>query len=209
MAPSSSICVSFFTDFDENVIATGNDRQWRNKRIDRAVMRQKHRKLAKVKERAYATSLDDIICDSDNDDDDAPCPNKVVSDLDVMDQVELKLKDGLSIVDPLPELDKVSKDKLINHMLHLVSRVCACDNKIAKLENSCDGLLVENEKMKRDVYLGDKQLEIRRRLLDELHIDYDALKSENYLLKSNGSMPCNSCIALSDDLDKARDVLLY
>ncbi|KAG2570363.1 hypothetical protein PVAP13_7KG075100 [Panicum virgatum] len=140
MAPSSSICVSFFTDFDENVIATGNDRQWRNKRIDRAVMRQKHRKLAKVKERAYATSLDDIICDSDNDDDDAPCPNKVVSDLDVMDQVELKLKDGLSIVDPLPELDKVSKDKLINHMLHLVSRVCACDKKIAELEDTGDAI---------------------------------------------------------------------
>ena len=31
------------------------------------------------------------------------------------------------------------------------------------------------------------------------------MKSENDLLKSNASMPCNSCIALNDNLDKARD----
>jgi len=92
----------------------------------------------------------------------------------------------------------VSKDELINGLLHLVSRVCACDKKIAKLENSC-------EKLKIDVFLGDKQLEWFRRLLDELSIDYDALKAENDLLKSNASMPCNSCIALHNDLDLARN----
>ena len=31
------------------------------------------------------------------------------------------------------------------------------------------------------------------------------MKSENDLLKSNASMPCNSCTALKDDLYKARD----
>jgi len=107
MAPNFSICVSFFTDFDEDVIVTMDDRKLRNKQIDRVAVRQKHRKLVKVKERAYTTSLDDIICDSDNDDGDATCPNKDEGDLDVMDRVELKLKDGLSIVDLLPELEKV------------------------------------------------------------------------------------------------------
>ena len=81
-----------------------------------------------------------------------------------------------------------------------------CKSSVVPLPcNSCDALLVENEKLKRDVYLGDKQLQIRRRFLDELYIDYDALKSENDLLKSNASMPCNSCIALNDNIDKARD----
>src|SRR5687767_8726381 len=63
-------------------------------------------------------------------------------------------------------------------------------------------------KLKGDVYLGDKQLESHRRLLDELSIDYDALKSENEMLKSNTSMPCNSCVALNNDLDKARDEIV-
>jgi len=85
---------------------------------------------------------------------------------------------------------------LINSMLHLVSRVCACDKKIAKLEISCDALLIENEKLKRDVSLGDKQLEWFRSLLDEPSSDYGALKAENDLLKSNTSMPCNSCDVL-------------
>jgi len=38
-----------------------------------------------------------------------------------------------------------------------------------------------------------------------LNVDYDALKSENQMLKSNASMPCNFCITLNDDLDKVRD----
>ena len=82
-----------------------------------------------------------------------------------MDRVELKVKDGLPTGDLIPELLKVSKDELINGMLHLMSRVCACDEKIAKLENSCDALLIKNEKLKRDVLLGDKQLDWFRSLL--------------------------------------------
>jgi len=104
MAPRSSICVSFSSDIDKSVIATEDDRKSRNKRTDQEVLKQKHRKLAKIKERAYATSIDDIICDSDNDDD-SPCPKK--DDLDVMDQVELKVKDGLRTGDLVPELLKV------------------------------------------------------------------------------------------------------
>ena len=127
MASSSSIYVSFSSDFDKDMIVTGDDRKLRNKQTDRAAVKQKHRKLAEVNARAYTTSLDDIVFDSDNDDDD----NKLDSDgePDVMDRVELKVKDGLSTGDLIPELLKVSKDELINIMLHLVSRVCACDKK--------------------------------------------------------------------------------
>ena len=83
-------------------------------------MKQKHHKLAEVKARAYTTSLDDIIIASDNDDDDIKLDSD--SDLDVMDRVELKMKDGLSIGDLVPELEKVSKDKLINDLeVYLVS----------------------------------------------------------------------------------------
>ena len=35
------------------------------------------------------------------------------------------------------------------------------------------------------------------------------LKSENDILKSNAFMPYNSCIALSDNLDKARDEIAF
>ena len=65
--------------------------------------------------------------------------------------------------------------------------------------------LIENEKLKRDVFLGDVQLECRRRLLYEFSINYEPLKSGSEMLKSNTSMPCNSYIVLNDDLDKARD----
>ena len=53
----------------------------------------------------------------------------------MMVRVELLVKDGIPIGDLIPELLKVSKGKLINDMLHLVSRVCVCDEKIAKLHN--------------------------------------------------------------------------
>ena len=59
--------------------------------------------------------------------------------------------------------------------------------------------------MKRDVSLGDKQLEWFRSLFDEPFTDYDALKAENDLLKFNASMPCISCVALHNDLDLARN----
>ena len=53
---------------------------------------------------------------------------------------------------------------------------------------------------------GDaSQLEWFRSLFDEPSIDYDALKAENDLFKSNASMPCNSCDVLHNDLYKARD----
>jgi len=106
MAPSSSICVSFFSDFDEDVIVAEDDCKLRNKRVDRAAMKQKHRKLAKIKECAYATSLDDIVFDSTKLDDvlcltvvndlDVKLDSK--DDLDVMAHVELKVKDGLPLV---------------------------------------------------------------------------------------------------------------
>ena len=82
-----------------------------------------------------------------------------------------------------------------------VNASISCKSILSLTCKSCDVLLVENEKLKRDVYLADKQLECRRRLIDQLYVDYDALKSENDLLKCNASIPCNSCVALNDDLD--------
>ena len=90
----------------------------------------------------------------------------------MMDCIELKVKDGLSISDLVPELLKVSKDELINSMLHLVFRVCGCDKKIAKIKNSCDGLLIENEKLKRDVSLGDKLLVTARKFTLEKSLEF-------------------------------------
>jgi len=94
MAPSFSICLSFSTDFDGSANAIEDDSKLRNKRVDRAALKQKHRKLTKIMERAYATSLDDIVFDSNN------------NDLDVMARVELKVKDGLPIGDLVLELLK-------------------------------------------------------------------------------------------------------
>jgi len=50
--------------------------------------------------------------------------------------------------------------------------------------NSCSSLLAKN---------------------DDLNASIACLKSENEMLKSNASMPCNLCVALHSDLDKARD----
>jgi len=127
MVTSFSIRMSFSSDFDK-CDCDWDDHKLRNKQVNRVAMKQEHHKLAKVKKRAYAANLDDIIFDSDNDDD-ASCSNKDEAYLDVMGRVELKVKDGLQTDDLVPELLKVSKDELINIMLHLVSRVCACDKK--------------------------------------------------------------------------------
>ena len=121
-----------------------------------------------VKERAYTTSLNDIVFDNDNDDDVPLCPNKDENNLDVMDRIELLVKDGLSTDDLVPELLKVSKDKLINDILHLVTRICACDKKIVKLENSCDDMLSKNV---------------------DLSSSLACLKSENEMLKSSAVRP--------------------
>ena len=55
-------------------------------------------------------------------------------------------------------------------------------------------------------------LEVHRRACNNLDFENDELRSslacvqsENDLLKSNASMPCNSCVALNVDLDKARN----
>ena len=40
---------------------------------------------------------------------------------------------------------------------------------------------------------------------DNLNSSLNCLRSENEILKSNASMPCNSCVASNDDLYKARD----
>ena len=40
---------------------------------------------------------------------------------------------------------------------------------------------------------------------DDLNASLACLKSENDMLKSSASMPCNSCVALHSDLDKTRD----
>ena len=40
---------------------------------------------------------------------------------------------------------------------------------------------------------------------DNLNSSLNCLQSENDILKSNAFMPCNSCVALHNDLDLARN----
>ena len=137
-----------------------------------------------VKEHAYTTSLNDIVFDNDNDDDAPLCPNKDENNLDVMDRIELLVKDGLPTDDLVPELLKVSKDKLINDILHLVTRICACDKKIAKLENSCDDMLSKNV---------------------DLSSSLACLKSENEMLKSSAVRPGAAGLLIGIECSRVRD----
>src|SRR6266540_4020308 len=91
---------------------------------------------------------------------------------------------------------KMSRAKLSQGMIYMFTRFCAHTERILELEcatacNTCDDLLASYKNVEREVQSCYK----------ELH----ALKSQNEMLKSNASMPCNSCVALQNDLDRARD----
>lgn len=62
---------------------------------------------------------------------------------------------------------------------------------------SCDLYHSENMNLSREISVCDD-------LLKNLSLACDDLAFENNMLKSNASMPCNSCVALNNDLDEAR-----
>ena len=115
------------------------------------------------------------------------------------------------------KLAKRSKVKLSQGIIGLFTHLCAYDEMIAEIKNStlpcksCDALCAENEKLKNETNVSRKHVEFFRRACDNLDGENDelrsslaCLKSENDSLKSNASMPCTSCVALDDDLVKAR-----
>jgi predicted RNase H-like nuclease (RuvC/YqgF family) len=72
-------------------------------------------------------------------------------------------------------------------------------------------LCAENEKLKDEVNWRKMHVEAFRRACNNLDFENDELRSslanlqsKIELLKSNASMPCNSCVVLNDELDMAR-----
>jgi hypothetical protein len=142
----------------------------------------------------------------------------LMDDCNVMHHIELLVKDGLPIDDFVPELLKVSKGKIIDDMLHLMARFCACEKKIAKLEMKLNMSMSSDECM--IFRLGSVNDPISYKSSDalpcnscdsllsknkNLNVAIADLKSELDIVKSYASMPCDICVALHNDLDTARD----
>ena len=68
-------------------------------------------------------------------------------------------------------------------ILHLVTRICACDKKIAKLENSCDDMLSKNV---------------------DLSSSLACLKSENEMLKSSAVRPGAAGLLIGIECSRVR-----
>jgi hypothetical protein len=102
------------------------------------------------------------------------------------------------------KLMKRNRVKLSQGIIGLFTRLCACGEMIVELKNSpspcksCDALLAENKLVRGE----DVSTLLREN--EELNLSLANLQSEIDLLKSNASMPCNSCVALNNDLDVAR-----
>src|SRR5579859_7298789 len=91
---------------------------------------------------------------------------------------------------------KMCRAKLSQGMIYMFTHFCAHAERVRELEsvtacNTCDDLLADFKNAVKEVHSCNR----------ELH----ALKSENEMLKSSASMPCNSCVTLQNDLDRARD----
>jgi hypothetical protein len=99
--------------------------------------------------------------------------------------------------------------KLSQGIIGLFTRLCAYGEMIVELKNSpwpcksCDALLAENKLVRGEnlEYAND----VGTFLIENEHLNLSLanLQSEVDLLKSNSSMPCNSCVALNDELDMA------
>ena len=108
--------------------------------------------------------------------------------------------DDSSEDDPLLKLSKVSKEKLIDGLYSYELKLHALRKKIKLLEREKGDLSHELVKLKTSMYDFDSLLVD----MDNLNNSLACLKSENELLKSNASMPCDSCVALHDELDSAK-----
>jgi hypothetical protein len=73
---------------------------------------------------------------------------------------------------------------------------------------SCDALLDENKLARGENLQYDNDVGTFLRKNEDLNLYLANLQSEIDLLKSNASMPCNSCVALNDDLDMARSKIV-
>jgi hypothetical protein len=108
------------------------------------------------------------------------------------------------------KLMKRSRVKISQGIIGLFNHLCAYGEMIVELKNSplpckfCDALLAENKLVRGENldYANDVGTFLREN--EDLNLSLANLQSEIDLLKSNASMPCNSCVALSDELDMAR-----
>jgi hypothetical protein len=97
---------------------------------------------------------------------------------------------------------KRSRVKLSQGIIDLFTRLCAYGEMIVELKNSplpcksCDALLAENKLVRGEnlEYANDVGTFLREN--EDLNLSLTNLQSEIDLLKSNASMPCNSCVSL-------------
>ena len=108
--------------------------------------------------------------------------------------------DDSSEDDPLLELSKVSKEKLVNVLYSYDSKLLALRIKMKLLEREKGDLSNELSNLKISMCAYDSLLID----MDNLNNSLACLKAENELLKSNASMPCDSCVALHHELDNAK-----
>jgi hypothetical protein len=112
------------------------------------------------------------------------------------------------------KLVKRSKVKLTQGIISLFTRLCAYGEMNVELKNSplpcksCDALLVENKIVRGETLQFANDVSTLLRKNEELNSFIAFLIDEIDLLKSNASMPCNSCVALNDELDMARSKIL-
>ena len=66
-------------------------------------------------------------------------------------------------------------------------------------------MLVENKIVREEVLEFANDVSSLLRKNEELDSSLACLMNENDLLKCNASIPCNSCVTLNDNLDKARN----
>ena len=108
------------------------------------------------------------------------------------------------------KLMKRTKVKLSQGIISLFTRLCAYGEMNVELKNShlpcksCDALLAENKIVRGENLVFANDVDTLLRKNEELNSSLACLIDENDLLKSNASMPCISCVALDDELVKAR-----
>jgi hypothetical protein len=113
------------------------------------------------------------------------------------------------------KLMKRSRVKLSQGIIGLFIRLCAYGEMIVELNKSplpcksCDALLAENKLVRGEnlEYANDVGTFLREN--EHLNLSLANLQSEIDSLKSNASMPCNSCVALNDELDMARSKIAF
>ncbi|MBJ4058712.1 hypothetical protein JGD43_25675, partial [Salmonella enterica subsp. enterica serovar Goldcoast] len=102
--------------------------------------------------------------------------------------------------DPLLKLSKVSKEKLIDGLFSYELKLHALRKKMKLLKKEKGDLSHELSKLKTSMNAYDSLLVD----MENLNNSFAYLKFENELLKSNTSMPCDSCVALHHELDNAK-----